>query len=72
VLLYFNIIFVNCQLGCGCMKIALLIIIPFIIYKIFMYWLKNKYDIKLNKMGSMMIFTIIDILIFILFDYLGT
>jgi uncharacterized membrane protein (GlpM family) len=52
-------------------KTGLLIIVPFIIYELFMHWFKNKYDIELNKMASIMIFTIIDILIFMIIDYLG-
>ena len=60
------------MLGCDytdIIKSVLLIIIPFIIYKMLLMWLNNKYDIEMGKMERGMIFIIVDLLIFMLSNY---
>ena len=51
-------------------EIGLLIIIPYIVYAVILHWLENKYDININKMGKAMIFMIIDLVIFMIANYL--
>lgn len=51
-------------------KYVLLIIVPYIVYAIFMHWYKNRYDVEISKMESFMIFTMLDILVFVVVDKL--
>lgn len=49
---------------------VLLILVPFILYKIILKFLNDKYDIEIPKMESNMIFMVIDIIIYIIYKYL--
>jgi hypothetical protein len=49
------------------LKIALLIIIPYIIYSLILALLRKKYDLEMSKMGRMMIFIMIDLVILMIF-----
>ena len=49
---------------------AALVIIPLIIYMIIMKWLENNYDLELSKFIKAIIFTTLDLVIFLLFNQL--
>jgi uncharacterized membrane protein (GlpM family) len=44
----------------------LLIVIPYILYRVVIYYLEEKQDIEINKMAKSMIFIIVDIIIMII------
>jgi uncharacterized membrane protein (GlpM family) len=44
----------------------LLIVIPYILYRVIIYYLEEKQDIEINKMAKSMIFIIVDIIIMII------
>ena len=50
------------------LKIALMIVGPYIAYAIFIKWLENEQDIELSKFIKSLIFVTIDILIFMIFS----
>lgn len=52
------------------MEIVLLIVIPYVIYKIIIWWMKTRWGLDISKMIGNMIFATVDIIIFIIYHYL--
>ena len=49
----------------------LLIIVPYVLYKLVLYYLEQRHDIEINKWAKSMIFFIVDVLILVIASSIG-